>query len=91
MARCPYCLSEFTIEDKIFRKDQCSNCRGDLHVCLMCRFYEVGRNNDCREERAERQVIKDRSNFCDYFEAGEGGGPADKVDDAKKTLDDLFK
>jgi len=92
MPACAFCQKPVEIDGKVFRTDVCPHCARDLHCCLQCAFYEPGRQNDCREERAEPVHDKDRSNFCDYFVFGAatpaGVSPADE---AKKKLQNLFK
>ena len=80
---------------KIRRQDSCAHCDEDLHCCRNCRFFDPGKHNQCAETQAEWVSVKDRSNFCDYFEArtsvdlvrrsgaGDGG--------AQKQFDSLFK
>ena len=57
--------------NKIYRSDSCSDCNSDLHVCKNCRFYAPGHHNQCQETQAEWVSDKERSNFCDYFQASE--------------------
>jgi hypothetical protein len=64
---CPFCGKGIELGDRIGRRETCPLCGRDLHVCLCCRFYAPGTYNDCREPQAERVVVKDRSNFCDFF------------------------
>ena len=61
-----------------------------MHCCRNCRFYDPAYHNQCREPQAERQVDKERGNFCEYFdprrrrrrpitgERGGGAGPAER-------------
>ena len=74
------------------RKDECSKCRADVHVCLNCKHYDSKAYNQCKESQAERVLDKDRSNFCDYFSLFDGvrSAATEKMDHLKK-LDDLFK
>jgi hypothetical protein len=64
---CHRCRKTLNLGDRIGRRELCSFCGADLHVCLNCAFYESGVYNDCREPQAERVLNKDRANFCDYF------------------------
>ena len=94
MLTCHSCKKTLDIEKKVGRRESCPFCDSDLHVCLNCRFYDPGSYNDCREPQAERVVIKDRSNFCDYFEfrdsaSGERGKEEER--NPKKKLEGLFK
>ncbi len=79
--------------DRPGRRDACPRCGADLHACAQCRFYAPGSYNDCREPRAERVLDKERANFCDWFEPGDG--PPSPGDDprarAKAQLDALFR
>ena len=79
---------------KVGRRDSCMHCRGDMHCCRNCSFFDEKAYNQCREPQAERVLEKSSSNYCDYFEFKEG--PRDsKVQDAKSKalsdLDALFK
>lgn len=82
------------------RGETCASCGADVKVCLNCRFFEPGSYNECREGTAERVLVKDRSNFCDHFEAsfeasGEDKSTNDRADrkeppDPMDKLKDLF-
>ena len=50
------------------RLSQCAQCKADLHVCILCQFYDKTRANQCQEPIAEPVKIKDKANFCDYFQ-----------------------
>lgn len=91
MPICAFCNKDIEIADKVYRKDQCPHCLEDLHCCLQCRFYEPGRENDCREPRAERVVDNVKANFCDYFEFSGGDHLSTEQEDAKQKLENLFK
>lgn len=83
-----------TIEPPVGRREACPHCGADLHCCLNCGFYAPEAYNACREPQAERVLVKDRSNFCDFFIFGgtppAGRGPASRQG-AKDKLDALFK
>ena len=49
------------------RRDTCPACGADVHCCLNCAHHDVAYHNECRETQAERQVDKERGNFCDFF------------------------
>lgn len=73
------------------RADSCLACRADLHVCRMCRFYDVTKANQCAEPVAEPVSRKDRANFCGYFVPVSGryqarDGTADAARDALEAL-----
>ena len=54
---------------RIPRFAQCSECRADLHVCLMCRHYAPRYTSQCAHDRAERVLDKKKSNFCTFHRA----------------------
>jgi predicted RNA-binding Zn-ribbon protein involved in translation (DUF1610 family) len=94
MKVCVLCGREVEIEKLFSRKSDCPHCGGDLHICLNCRFYSETSHNKCLEPKAEYQRSRDRANFCEYFEYGEGGGQkagaGDPREEARRKLDDLF-
>lgn len=57
------------------RREVCSQCDADQHVCRMCMHFD-GR---CNEEQADSVRETERANFCDYF------APSDKVFAATET------
>ncbi len=74
------------------RRDACLACGSDLRCCRNCAFFAPAANNQCREPQAERQVDKERGNFCDWFALGGAGKPAaDPAAAAKAKLDALFR
>jgi len=76
------------------RRDDCPACSADLHVCKNCKFYDPNAYNECHEPQAERVLVKDKSNYCDYFEFSDKNRAVDntnKKEDYLKNLDDLFK
>ena len=91
MPRCYFCQKDFTVADRVLRKDTCPACRRDLHACVQCRFYDPGYHNRCREPRAEMVGERERANVCDYFEIAPDRRPGEDVDEAKRRLEELFK
>ncbi|OGN61336.1 MAG: hypothetical protein A3F40_01385 [Chlamydiae bacterium RIFCSPHIGHO2_12_FULL_27_8] len=55
------------VNNKIGFKEYCQNCLTDLHVCKNCKFYKVGKPNDCNILDVEKVVDKEKNNFCDEF------------------------
>jgi hypothetical protein len=51
------------------RGELCLGCRRDAKVCLNCKFYDRHANGECAESQAELVKDKEKSNFCDWFEA----------------------
>jgi len=75
------------------RRDECPSCRADLHVCRMCRHYDPRVSKACREPVAEEVKDKDRSNFCDWFQARAGAYAVPsgrEADDSRARLEALF-
>jgi hypothetical protein len=74
------------------RSDECPACRTQLHVCRMCRFYDLSKAKQCAEPVADPVLDKERANFCGYFEAVAGrfkpANPA--ADHARTSLEALF-
>lgn len=52
---------------EVGRREECSSCRADVHVCKNCEFYDPKVYNECRETQADVCREKDRANFCDFF------------------------
>jgi hypothetical protein len=77
--------------DTISFRDECPVCREDLHVCLNCIFYDTGKSNSCREDKADFVKEKDRANFCEYFRFTERKAQAPTKEDAEKRWKELFK
>jgi len=88
---CWRCGAACAAFERIGRRDTCLSCGADLRCCRNCAFYLPAANNECREPQAERQVDKERGNFCDWFSPGgaaaQAGGSAAA---AKAKLADLF-
>lgn len=75
------------------RLAECLSCRAELHVCRMCRFYDVSLAQDCAEPIAEEVKEKGRANFCEYFEPRPDAfesPPAGGGDASTAALDALF-
>ncbi len=91
MKACFHCKKALDIADRPGRGDACPHCSSDLKACLNCRFHDGAASNECREPSAENVAVKDRANFCEFFEFRDtdaGGGPKD---DPMQRLKDLFK
>jgi len=88
---CALCSSAVEINKYFTRKSTCPKCRGDLHICLNCRFYSVASHNKCSEPKAEFQRSRDKANFCDYFSFRDSTTGSSGKEDALKKLEDLFR
>ena len=92
--RCYHCGTTIppSSQSSLGRRDQCTQCRRDLHCCRNCRHYSPTSYNECREPNADRVVDKEQSNFCDFFApGGDGKGQGSETGAIRKKLDDLFK
>jgi hypothetical protein len=88
---CHRCGAALDDRAAIGRRDACLGCAADLHCCLNCDFHDPAYHNQCRESQAERQVDKERGNFCEYFRFRAGAGAkAARRNDARSKLDALF-
>jgi hypothetical protein len=80
------------------RSDACPNCLADLRTCRGCRHFDPTSRWQCRESIDGPIPLKDKSNFCDFFQARlavhsheKKGDLLDSKDQRKKKFDDLFK
>jgi len=77
----------------LLRREECRNCRAELHVCRMCVEYDTRVAKHCREPTAEEVRDKEHANFCDHFKPrADAWQPGDQaaIDQAKSELDRLF-
>jgi hypothetical protein len=74
------------------RAEYCRACRAEIHVCRMCRFFDLTKARQCAEPVAEPVQNKERANFCGYFEPVAGRfRPANPAADGyRAALDALF-
>ncbi|HET6514091.1 MAG TPA: hypothetical protein VFG09_02945 [Thermodesulfovibrionales bacterium] len=94
MKICALCRKEIAVDKYFSRKSVCPFCKGDLHICLNCKFYSETAHNKCLEPKAEFQRVRDRANFCDWFTFREGGSITSSEkgkSDARKQFENLFK
>ena len=85
-----------SIEDlplPLSRLAQCKACHAELHVCMLCEFYDPHIADQCREPVADFVKEKERANFCDYFKP-RPNAYTPKTDfqaqAAKAELDEIF-
>lgn len=87
---CGVSLADMTLP--LRRLEVCPDCDSELHVCLMCRYYDTHVAKSCREPIAEEVRDKRRANFCDYF-TPRGGAyipPDPEAEQAQAQLQSLF-
>ena len=88
---CFSCGTENQVAERVGRRDECEKCMADLHVCKNCRFYDSTAYNECKEPSADVVREKEESNFCDFFEIGDGQFQKDNSDDLLAQAEALFK
>ena len=90
---CFQCKKNLDFDHKISFREECSHCGADLHICFNCRFYDEGAYNECRESSAEKVSVKDRNNYCEYFEPSfaDAGAKALGKEKLLQTAEALFK
>jgi hypothetical protein len=91
---CHHCGGSLEFREKVFRNDTCPSCGSDIYCCLNCMEYDESASDQCREPQAEKVSVKDRRNFCEYFNLDEKSRSAsarDKAAEARRKLEALFK
>lgn len=88
---CSACGTFNTVTGRVGRRDECSKCMADLHVCKNCEFYDVSSYNECREVSADRVSDKEAGNFCDFFKPGSGSYEKNNSADFLAQAEALFK
>ena len=89
--RCGASLAQLSLP--LSRQDSCRECGVHLHVCRMCRSFDMNATDQCTEDDAERVREKAELNFCDWFVASEGAFDAAarrEHDAASAAFDALF-
>ena len=88
--KCGSSLADLSLP--FLRTEECRACRSELHVCRMCRFYDLSKAKQCAEPVADPVLSKERANFCGYFEpvAGRFRKADPAADSARMALDALF-
>jgi hypothetical protein len=73
------------------RRDECRQCRAELHVCRMCVDYDEQLAKRCREPTAEEVHDKTKANFCDFFAPRAGAWQPRDVSAAERAQSELEK
>lgn len=63
---CWKCCKELSVEKVSFRLE-CPFCGTDQHTCKNCRFYEVGKPNDCKVPGTDPIRDREARNFCEEY------------------------
>lgn len=67
----------------------CPHCDIDLHVCKNCRYYSIGKPNDCLVPGTEFVKDREASNLCEEFKPKTGfEKDRDALEKAKRLLGD---
>lgn len=91
MSVCYHC-GNLLKDDFVGRKDECSYCGREVHVCRNCLFYDVSWAHQCRERVEETIVDKEKSNFCDFFRLGKKSSSQNTTkENLVKNFNDLFR
>lgn len=88
---CVFCHKEITAT-RVYFRDECPECGGDIHICLNCEFYDPHAYRQCRESIREPVQDKEKANYCDFFRVSRRGiKPNKKENEAYSKLGNLFK
>jgi hypothetical protein len=87
---CWSCGNSWEFSPPLGRGESCLKCRRDAKVCLNCSFYERHLNRECTESQAELVKDKEKSNFCDWFDAKHVTSNSGVSDVSVSPLDQLF-
>lgn len=88
---CFSCQKQLQLLTPIGRREECPQCRSDVHVCKNCQHYDAKAYNECREPQADVTREKDRANFCDYFTPGAASTAKSSKDALLAQAEALFK
>ena len=92
---CWNCGADTEIEKGPMRSEQCGRCLADLRSCRGCRHFDPLRHFQCREKIPLNIPIKDKANYCDFYQVRLTGAAALGRFEAKKSrkdrFDDLFE
>lgn len=94
--KCPKCQTKIEIEDfnnKVSFRATCTLCDADLHVCINCKYYTIGKPADCYILDIEPIADKEKNNLCEQFKPKEekninNTNSYSKKDAAKKLFGD---
>ena len=93
-------------EKKVGFRATCEKCGFDLHICKNCKFYCLGKPNNCLVPNTEPITDPEKYNFCEDFSPSETLQPSPETkkedvakhlfkdnddDDEIKPFDSLFK
>lgn len=65
---CWKCKKPFSdLNVKIGFRAVCPHCDTDLHSCKNCRYYSIGKPNDCAVPGTDYIRDREAANFCEEF------------------------
>lgn len=89
---CHKCKKKLDLPSKkIGFKETCFFCEADLHVCKNCKYYSIGKPNDCLVPNTEFISDREKNNFCEDFKIKDtldSENFKSKKDISKKLFDD---
>jgi hypothetical protein len=71
---------------KIGFRTVCPNCGIDLHTCTNCKYYTLGKPNDCAVPGTDYVRDREANNFCEDFKIKAKTEPP-----KKSNFNSLFK
>ena len=89
--RCGAALTALSLP--LSRRDECPECRAQLHVCRMCTHHAPRLSRGCDEDDAPDVRDEETANFCDYFKPrpnAYSNAAQSAAERAKAELDSLF-
>lgn len=89
--RCGASLAALSLP--LTRRDECPECRAELHVCRMCTHFAPRLAEGCDEDDAPDVRDRASANFCDYFQPNPHAhepSTADADAEARAQLEALF-
>jgi hypothetical protein len=87
---CWSCGNAWEFSPPLGRSESCLKCRRDAKACLNCKFHDRHANGECTESQAELVKDKEKSNFCDWFDAKFSGSFSATGPAVVSPLDQLF-
>jgi len=63
--KCKKQVSDLPI--KVGFRATCPHCSSDLHVCKNCRYYAIGKPNECMVPGTEPIRDREAANYCEEF------------------------
>jgi len=73
---------------------ECPSCKCELHVCRMCRHYDLRYVGECNHDFADKVLEKEKSNFCAHFKPDPGAYTGERNPEktqAQQELESLFR